>query len=193
MLLLTAALGLAAAAHIAALPLAALLGLALMLWVAEGRRSQVLPVVLAASLGALLIVFACYGFSGDAFSYIFRSSAGFLWFSTDPAHRYFLSLRNAGVSVATAAAWVLYLGVPRTRYFGNTAPLLCAVVLSVLVMTGAPGTPWLWAVPFLLTFIGGAFADAYESPRSRMALGAGAALVGLQAVFCLLSLPGLLQ
>jgi hypothetical protein len=192
-LLLTVALGLAAAAHIAALPVTALLGLVLMLWVAEGRRSQVLPVVLAASLGALLIVFACYGFSGDAFSYIFRSSAGFLWLSTAPAHRFFTSLPNAGVSVATIAAVVLYLGVPRTRYFGNTAPLLCAVVLAVLVMTGAPGTPWLWAVPFLLTFIGGAFADAYESPRSRMALGAGAAMVGLQVVFCLLSLPRLLQ
>ena len=192
-LLLTVALGLAASAHIAALPVAAMLGLVLMLWVAEGRRSQVLPVVLAASLGALLIVFACYGFSGDAFSYIFRSSAGFLWFSADPAHRFFLSLPNAGVSVATVAAVMLYLGVPRTRYFGNTAPLLCAVPLSVLVMTGAPGTPWLWAVPFLLTFIGGAFADAYESPRSRMALGAGAAMVGLQVVFCLLSLPRLLQ
>ena len=192
-LLLTLALGLAAAAHIAALPVAALLGLALMLWVAEGRRSQVLPVVLTAILGALVLVFACYGFSPDAFSYIFRSSAGFLAVSSEPARRFFLSLPNAGIAVAAAAALLLYLGVSRTRYFGNTAPLLCAIVFFVLLMTGAPGTPWLWAVPFLLTFIGGAFADAYESPRGRMALGAGAAIVGLQAVFCLLSLPGLLQ
>ena len=191
--LLMVALGLAAAAHIAALPVAALLGLALMLWVAEGRRSQVLPVVLVATIGALLLVFACYGFSPDAFSYIFRSSAGFLGFSAEPARRYFLSLPNAGIAVATAAAALLYLGLPRTRYFGNTAPLLCALGMISLVMTGAPGTPWLWAVPFLLTFIGGAFADAYESPRSRLALGAGATLVGLQAAFCLLSLPGLLQ
>lgn len=191
--LLTVALGLAAAAHIVALPVAALLGLVLMLWVAEGRRSQVLPIVLATSLGALLIVFACYGFSPDAFSYIFRSSAGFLWFSTDPARRYFLSLPNAGIAMAAAAAVLLYLGIARTRYFGNTAPLLCTVVLFVLVMTGAPGTPWLWALPFLLTFIGGVFADAYESSRSRMALGAGVAMVGLQVVFCLLSLPQLLR
>lgn len=191
--LLTLALGLAAAAHIAALPVAALLGLVLMLWVAEGRRSQVLPIVLFASLGALVLVFACYGFSPDAFSYVFRSSAGFLWFSTDPVHRYLFALPNAGIAVATLAAAMLYLGLQRARYFGNTAPLLCAIVLFGLVMTGAPGTPWLWAVPFLLTFIGGTFADAYESPRSRMALGAGAAIVGLQVVFCLLSLPGLIQ
>jgi hypothetical protein len=191
-LLLTLALGLAAASHIAALPVAALLGLALMLWVAEGRRSQVLPIVLAASAGALTLVFACYGFSPDAFSYVFRSGAGFLSLSAGPAIRNLLSLPNAGTAVAACAAVLLYLGAPRTRYFGNTAPLLCAVALSVIVMTGAPGTPWLWAIPFLLTFIGGAFADAYESPRARLALGAGAALVGLQAVFCLLSLPGLL-
>ena len=57
-LLLTAVFGVAAAAHIAALPLAALLGLILMLWVAEGRRSQVLPIVLIASAGALVFVFA---------------------------------------------------------------------------------------------------------------------------------------
>src|ERR1039458_2856436 len=75
--LLTAAFGLAAASHIAALPVAALIGLAAMLWVAEGRRAQVLPVVLVAVAGALVLVFACYGFSPDAFSYVFRSAAGF--------------------------------------------------------------------------------------------------------------------
>ena len=160
--LLTAAFGLAAASHIASLPVAALLGLAAMLWVAEGRRSQVLPVVLIAVAGALLLVFACYGFSPDAFSYVFRSAAGFLWVSIDPARRFFSTLANAGITVASGAAVVLFLGLGRSRYFGNTAPLVCALVLMVLVMTGAPGSPWLWALPFLLTFVGGVFADAYE-------------------------------
>jgi hypothetical protein len=72
-LLLTAAFSLAAASHMVALSLVALLGLAAMLWVAEGRRSQTIPVVLIAAAGALLFVFACYGFSPDAFSYYFRS------------------------------------------------------------------------------------------------------------------------
>ncbi|MGB7547672.1 MAG: hypothetical protein WBM14_07980 [Terracidiphilus sp.] len=190
--LLTAALGIAAASHIAALPVAALLGLVLMLWVAEGRRSQVLPVVLLASAGALIVVFACYGFSPDAFSYLFRSAAGFLWFSLDPARRFFTTLGNAGITVAAASAALLYLGLGRARYFGNTAPLLCSLVLIPLVTTGVPGSPWLWSVPFLLTFVGGVFADSYESPRSRLALAAAGAVVALQAVFCMLSLPGLL-
>lgn len=190
-LLLTAAFGIAAAAHIAALPVVALLGLAAMLWVAEGRRSQVLPVVLVAVAGALLLLFACYGFSPDAFSYVFRSAAGLLSVSLEPAGRFFSTLANAGIIVAASAAAVLFLGLRKSRYFGNTAPLLCVLVLIVLVTAGAPGSPVLWALPFLLTFIGGVFADAYEGPRGRMALAAAGAVVMLQAVFCVLSLPGL--
>lgn len=190
--LLTAVFGVAAASHIAALPIAALLGLLLMLWVAEGRRSQVLPIILIASAAALGLVFFCYNISPDAFSYVFRSAAAFLWISLDPAKRFFSTLSNAGVTVAAAASVLLYLGVGRSRYFGNTAPLFCALILFGLVMTGVPGMPWLWALPFLLTFIGGVFADAYESPRGKFAIAAGAAIVLLQAVFCLLSLPSLL-
>jgi hypothetical protein len=190
MVLLIAAFGAAAASHIVALPLVALLGLVAMLWVAEGRRSQVLPVVLIAAAGALLLVFACYGFSPDAFSYVFRSAAGFLTVSLGPAERFFSSIQNAGITLASGAACVLYVGIRRSRYFGNTAPLLCALALLPLVLTGTQGSPWLWALPFLLTFVGGVFADAYESPRSRMALAAAGALVLLQAVCCLLSLFG---
>lgn len=187
--LLTAILGVAAAAHIVALPVAALLGFAAMLWVAEGHRSQVLPVVLLASVGALLIVFACYGFSPDAYSYVFRSGAGFLWVSLDPARRFFGTFANAGIALAACAAAVLYMSARKSRYFGNTAPLLCALVCMVLVMTGSPGSPWLWAQPFLLTFVGGVFADAYDDPRGRWAMGAAAAIVALQAALCLMSLP----
>jgi hypothetical protein len=189
--LLTVVLGVAAAAHIVALPIAALLGLAGMLWIAEGRRSQALPVVLTAVAGALVVVFACYGFSPDAFSYVFRSSAGLVWVSADPARRFFSTLANGGETVAAGAALVLYLAARKTRYFGNTAPLVCALVLMALVMTGAPGSPCLWALPFLLTFVGGVFADAFDAPRGRWALGAAAAIVVLQVVLCLLSLPGL--
>jgi hypothetical protein len=190
--LLVAAFGLAASSHIAALLVVTVVGLVAMLWVAEGRRSQVLPVVLAAVAGAMVFVFACYGFSPDAFSYLFRSAAGLMWVSLDPALRFFSALPNAGITVAAAAAVALYLGLRRSRYFGNTVPLICALVLMTLVMTGAQGAPWLWALPFLLTFISGVFADAYEGPRGRLAMAAAGAIVLLQAFFCVLSLPGLL-
>jgi hypothetical protein len=191
-ILLTALFAIAAAAHIAALPVAALLGLVLMIWIAEGRRSQLLPVVLLASAGALVLLFACYGFSPDAFSYIFRSAAGFLSVSLDPARRFFSTLANAGILVAATASALLYLGVRRSRYFGNTAPLLCFLVLAALVTTGVQATPWLWSLPFLLTFIGGVFADAFESQRGKVFLVAAASLVVLQVVLCIVNLPGLI-
>jgi hypothetical protein len=190
--LLTAVFGIAAAAHIAALPVAALLGLVLMIWIAEGRRSQLLPVVLLACAGALMLVFACYGFSPDAFSYIFRSAAGFLSLSLDPARHFFSTLSNAGILVAAAASVFLYLGVHRSRYFGNTAPLLCFLVLVILVTTGVQSAPCLWSLPFLFTFIGGVFADAFESQRGKVFVVAAASLVFLQVVLCIMSLPGLI-
>jgi len=169
-----------------------LLGLVAMLWVAEGRRSQVIPVVLVAAGGAMLIVFACYGFSPDAFSYLFRSAAALMWLSLDPVRRFFSATGNAGIIVAAASALVLYLGIKKARYFGNSTPLLCALVLFPLVLTGVPGTPWLWAVPFLLTFVAGVFADAYEGAHGRLVMAAAGAILLLQAVFCVLTLPGLL-
>ena len=188
--LLTLLFGLAAASHIVALPVTALLGLLLMLWIAEGHRSQALPIVLAAVAGALVLLFACYGFSPDAFSYIFRSAAGFVTLSLDPARRFFSTFSNAGVTIAVCAALFFYFAQRKSRYFGNTAPLFCALVCITLVMTGVPGSPWLWAVPFLVTFVGGVFADMYESPRQRLALASAGALVLLQCALCVLNLAG---
>ena len=190
--LLTICFAMVAASHIAALPVLAGLGLLFMLWVAEGRRSQVLPVLLIACIGAFVLLFACYGFSPDAFSYLFRSDAAQLGFSFEPAHRFFSTLHNAGISVACGAALLLYLGLRKTLYFGNTAPLLITLILLFLITAGVPGMPLLWALPFLLAFVGGVFADAYETPRGRLAVASAGAIVLLQAIFCVLSLPGLL-
>jgi hypothetical protein len=190
--LLTVCFAMVAASHIAALPVLVGLGFVLMLWIAEGRRSQVLPVLLTASVGAFVLLFACYGFSADAFSYLFRSDAAQLGFSLQPARHFLGTLSNAGITVAGGAALVLYLGLRKTLYFGNTAPLLTTLLLLFLITVGVPGTPLLWALPFLLTFVGGVFADAYETQRGRLALASAGAIVLLQAVFCILSLPGLL-
>jgi hypothetical protein len=191
LLLLMMVFGLAAASHIAALPVTALLGLVLMLWVAEGHRSRALPLMLGTCLAALILLFLCYGFSPDPFSYVFRSAAGFLWFSVNPARHFFSTFQEAGITVAASAALALYLLVPRARYFGNTAPLVCTLAAMTLVMTGAPGSPWLWSLPFLFTFIGGVFADAYELPGGRLALAAAGAVVLFEAVLCVIALPGL--
>jgi hypothetical protein len=191
-ILLTICFAVVAASHIAALPLLVGLGFLLMLYIAEGRRSQILPVLLIASVGSFVLLFACYGFSADAFSYLFRSDAAQLGFAMQPGLRFFGTLSNAGITVASVAALLFYLGLRKTLYFGNTAPLLVALLLMSLVTVGVPGTPVLWALPFLLAFIGGVFADAYETPRGKLAMAAAGAVVALQAIFCVLSLPGLL-
>jgi hypothetical protein len=191
-ILLTICFAIVAASHIAALPLLVALGFIFMLWVSEGRRSQVLPVLLTATVGAFLLLFACYGFSPDAFSYLFRSDAAQLGFSLEPAHRFFWTLSNAGITIATVAGLLLYLGLRKTLYFGNTVPFLTAILLAILITAGVPGMPLLWALPFLLAFIGGVFADAYETPRGKLAMASAGAVLLLQAIFCVLSLPGLL-
>ena len=190
--LLTLCFALVAASHIAALPLLVGFGFVFMLWIAEGRRSQILPVLLEVTLGSFLLLFACYGFSPDAFSYLFRSDAAQLGFSVGPALHFFRTLGNAGITVASGAALVLYLALRKTLYFGNTTPFLTALPLMAVITVGVAGNPLLWALPFLLTFITGVFADAYDTPRSRLALAAAGAIVALQAVSCILSLPGLI-
>jgi len=190
--LLTICFAVVAASHIAALPILVGLGFLFMIWIAEGRRAKIVPALLAATIGAFVLLFACYGFSPDAFSYLFRSDAARLGFSFEPALHFFHTLSNAGITVAAAAALLLYIALRKTLYFGNTAPLLTALLLSVLITAGVPGNPFLWALPFLLAFIGGVFADAYETPRGRFAIAACGAIVLLQAIFCVLSLPGLI-
>lgn len=190
--LLSVLFAVAAASHIAALSLLLGCGLVFMLWIAEGRRSQILPVLLIVTIGSFLLLFACYGFSPDAFSYLFRSDAAQLGLSSRPALHFFASFANAGITVAAAAALLMYFGLRKTLYFGNTTPFLTLLLLFAVITTAVPGNPLLWGLPFLLTFIAGVFADAYDTPRRRLAQAAAGAIVLLQAVCCVLSLPGLI-
>jgi hypothetical protein len=190
--LLAMLLAVAATAHLAALTAAVLLGLAFMLWLAEGRRTQILPVVLIAVTGAMAAVLLCYGFRVDAFLALFRTGALQMSLSPGPLTHFIGALPNAGLTLAAVAALALYAVTRRSRFFGNTAPLLCALILLPLQLQGVHGAPWLWALPFLLTFVGGVFADAFEGPRGRLMQAAAGAIVLLQAVFCVLNLTGLI-
>lgn len=189
--LLAVALGFTAAAHIAAFEVALVLALAFMAWVAEGRRA-VLPTLLVVwVLGAFFLLFASYAFHPDAFSYVFRSAAGRLGFSLDGARWFFADPGNAAFSIALLGALALYAIARRSRYFGNTTPLLAGAALLVLLTTGISSEPWLWALPFLIAFIGGVFADALETQRRRAFLWMSAVVLLAQAGLCLASLPGM--
>ena len=189
--LLVAAFGFTAAAHVAATLLAFLLGTAFMIYLAERRRAYILPIAMISTLGTLLLLFASYAFRPDAFSYVFRSGDARMGLSLDQAKIFFAALPNAGTTLAAAAALLLFVGMRRSRYFGNFAALLVAALLLVVVTTGVPSEPWLWALPFLLTFVGGVFADAMETKQRRIFLVATAGILAMQAALCLAALPGL--
>jgi hypothetical protein len=191
--LLTAAFGFTTASHVAAGLLAFLFALGFMIYLAERRRAAIIPIMIYSSLGTLLLLFACYGFRPDAFSYFFRSAAARISVSMIPAKLFFSQLPNAGVTLAAAIALLLFFAVKRSRYFGNFAALLVTFFVLPVVTTGVPSEPWLWALPFLLTFIGGVFADALETPQRRIFLVATAGILLMQAALCVVALPGLAQ
>jgi hypothetical protein len=187
--LLTLTLAFTAASHVAAFLLALLLSIGLMAYLAVGRRAYIVPIVMAASIGTLLLVFASYDFSLDAFSYFFRSGAGRIAFSLEAARHWLLSLPNSAVTLAAATALLLYLPTRRSRYFGNTVPLLLALLFFFLITPGISSEPTLWALPFLLTFIAGVFADFLETRYRRVFLAMTGCLLALQLTLSLLSLP----
>ena len=188
--LLTLALGFTAAAHIAAFILALIFTVAFMAWVAEGRRAYIPTLLIVWVLGAFFLLFASYAFHPDAFSYVFRSAAGRIWVSLEPARWFFADPANAAFTMALAGSLVLYAAVRRSRYFGNTTPLLVGAAVMLLVTTGVQSEPWLWALPFLITFVGGVFADALETRWRRAFVWATWVVVVAQAGLCVASLAG---
>jgi len=191
--LLIAAFGFTAAAHVSAALLAFVFAMGFMIYLAERRRAHLIPIILYSGIGTLLLLFASYAFRPDAFSYVFRSAAARIWFSLEPAKIFFSSLPNAGITLAAGVALLLFAAVKRSRYFGNLAALLVAVPLLLVVTTGVPAQPWLWALPFLLTFIGGVFADALETPQRRVFLVATGAILVMQAALSVAALPMLAE
>ena len=187
--LLTLTLAFTAASHVAAFLLALLLSIAFLAYLAVGRRAYIIPTIMIAGIGTLLLVFASYDFSPDAFSYFFRSGAGRIWFSLQPARHWFLSFPHSAVTLSAATALLLYLPTSRSRYFGNTVPLLLSILFFTLITPGISSEPTLWAVPFLLTFIAGVFADFLETRYRPLFLVMTGSLLLLEAALSLLALP----
>ncbi len=180
-LLLTIAFGLTAAAHLLAAMVGFVASLALMLYLAERRRSAVMQILIYAAFGALCIVFGFFAFRPAAFIYVFTGGSARFWFSTFGARQLFANIFNAPVTLAFALALFLWACVRRSRYFGNTAPLLVGLPLLFLLPTQSFMAPWLWSIPFLLTFIGGVFADAFETRYRKLFLALAAAILLTEA------------
>ncbi|WP_158942586.1 hypothetical protein [Granulicella sp. S190] len=187
--LLTLSLGLTAAAHLLAAIVGFLMAIVWMMYLAQRRRSFVMQILIFAAVGALAILFASYAFRLAPFSYIFTGGGARFWFALDGAKRFFLNTENAPIVVATLVALLLYASTRRCRYFGNTAPLVVVLLLFPLVTTQTVSQPWLWALPFLFTFIGGVFADVLEMRQRKMFLALSGAVLLMQAALCMTLLP----
>jgi hypothetical protein len=172
--------------------------LPLMFWVTPVRPGAVFVIWITAIAVALVLLFAAYFFEPALF-----------WQGMLHAHWMTLESAAFGASVSYRNAWqmmvgsspalmivlpatlIVYLGWKRTRYFGNTAPLLIAALFLILAV-GAPNFPGrgfhLAALVFLFVFVSGVFADLLETRQSLLVAAALCGLLSASAIWNLLQL-----
>jgi hypothetical protein len=171
----------------------ALVILPLMFWVAPVRPRAVLAIWTTAVAVALMLLFAAYFFEPALF---WQGILHARWIDFEPAaFAILVSFRNALQTVfagspplmlALPVALIAYLGWKRTRYFGNTAPLLIAALMLILAM-GAPSFPGqgfhLTMLVFLFVFVAGVFADLLETPQSLLVTASVCGLLAASAIW----------
>ncbi len=174
------------------------LALAFLLYLAPIRRGAALIIWIAACLIAILILFSTYSYQPPTFLEAMRHASfwGATWrsFTVLAVYRQvaLLILRSCPafvlflpVAIATYIAW------PRTRYFGNTAPLLVGLLFIMLGMAHprVAGAGFLLAsVPFILIFVAGVLADLMETSYRQLVTASVWALVGAYILWSLSAL-----
>jgi len=174
------------------------LALAFLLYLAPIRRAAAFIIWVSASLVALVLLLATYFFRLHFFFESLRHAS--FWGATWRAFTVLAVYRHVAeqmlracpalallipVAIATYCAW------PRARYFGNTAPLLVAVLFTVLGMAHpdqAGAGLLLASVPFLLIFVSGILADLMETPFRALVTASVWALLGAYILWNLLNL-----
>jgi hypothetical protein len=185
-LLLGTALGVTAGAYFAAAMIGLILAAGFMLYLAPGRRKASIGILAISCVIAMLWLVVFYGFDLQA-----------LFQALVTRQAWAIGLRHTG-AVVPGAQWrlmqllfaialITYIAWKRTRYFGNTAPLISCFVLHLVGHDGAQAA--IWALPFVFTFIGGIFADLLETRRRKLVgwslatAGAAYAALAVTAVF----------
>ena len=189
----TLALGLTATAHVLAAIVALVFAAAFMFWIAERRRGEVLPLLIGCSLASTLVLLASFAFHISSFVYILEGGAALFTLSTLPVRTFLFAPVQLASTALIAVAVLLYASQRRSRYFGNTAPLLVSLALLPIATTQVAASPVMWAWPFLLTFACGVFADSIETRHRKLYLAMGATALAAQCVQCALAVPSLLS
>ena len=174
------------------------LALGFMLYLAPTRRGAAVTIWSAACVGGLVLLFASYGFHFAAFRNGIRQAQflGIRWdaYATPGAYQQVaaaLGQMSYALVFALPVALAAFLAWPRTRYFGNAAPLIVAAVFLAMAV-GSPHYPGLgftlMAVPFLFVFVAGIFADLLETPQRMLVSACVWALLSASALWNLLEL-----
>jgi hypothetical protein len=176
------------------------LALAFLLYLAPIRRRSALAIWTSACLLAVTLLFATYFFHPHTFSAGMQHAS--FWGATWRSFTVLGVYRQVAIEILRACpalallfpvALATYLAWPRTRYFGNTAPGLIALLFIGLGMAHphVAGAGFLLAsVPFLLIFVSGILADLMETPFRLLVT---ASVWGLLAAYILWSLQALTQ
>ena len=172
--------------------------LAFMLYVAPTRRIAAFAIWGSALAVTFVLLLASYAFhlgifwqgarharflgiSGAAF--MMRGAYQRIWFE--------LAQGGPALLIALPLTLVAYVSWRRTRYFGNTAPLLVAglFLLFAVATPHYPGAGFAFlAVPFLLVFVSGIIADLLETHQRALVM---ACVWGLLAANALVNLTQL--
>lgn len=174
------------------LAILALLVLPLVFWVAPVRPRAVIAIWSAAVAVAAALLLSSYFFHPALFLQAMEQAR---WIDILPAAfamraSYSQILRNiaAGsppLTLALPVALVAYATWKRARYFGNTAPLLVALLLLILAVASPtfPGQGFqLAALTFGFVFVAGVFADLLETRQGLLVTATLFGLLGASAL-----------
>jgi len=155
------------------------MALGFMLYVAPTRRLAALAIWAVACGVALLLLYAAYAFHADDLWQGVRHARffPFAWLALGMPEAYRRIGEQMGTSgpsllVMLPVALIVYFAWRRTRYFGNTAPLLVAALFLALGLATPhyPGSGFtLMAIPFLFVFVSGIAADLLETRQGGVA------------------------
>jgi hypothetical protein len=176
------------------------MALGFLLYVAPIRRLAATVIWIAACVVGFVLLFGFYFFHPHEFAESMRHAV--FWGVTWRGFAVVGVYKHVAVQVARACpalvlafpvAFATYATWPRTRYFGNTAPLLVAVLFLILAMAhphiGGAGF-LLAAIPFLFIFVAGVLADLLETPYRPLAM---ACVLGILVAYAAWSLVNLAQ
>ncbi len=169
-----------------------------MLYLAPSRRPSACIIWLSASLFALVLLFASYGFHAgpmyqslrhaDLFNFIWRALMVKRTFVNASVQLFQIGPVMPLVLVTT---FIIYILWPRVRYFGNTAPLLVfgLFIFLSLVSPHYPGFGFhLMAAPFCIVFVSGVATDCLESDQRKVVTIWLAILLGFNSLWNLIQL-----